>query len=420
MQISRRNLIVSGSGLTLAGLIPKLALSKIKSTELVDDKKGLLDLPAGFSYQVLSQMGDKMSDGYLTPGLPDGLACFAGAGQQIILMRNHELDPSPVHWGSPYPVDAIPKEAYSKDQIGGVTRVVYDTKQRKLVSSNLVLAGTAHNCAGGSSPWGWLTCEEMFDDSHGFVFLCDTKASTVQPPKRIDAYGKFYHEAVAIDPMTCAAYLTEDRPDGCFYRFMPKKKEEPFGKGILAALAIKGKSGFDTTRGIKVGEPMAVEWIPASNVTPKQDDLRMRVQADGAAKICRGEGIFLHGQQVFFTATEGGVNGIGQIWQYDISTEALTLVFESRSKSQLNMPDNIAVHPSGRLFICEDGQSGEVPYLRVMDNNGDLKAFARNRKSDSEFAGVCFAPDGETMFVNSQSEGLTLAVHGPFSKFIQS
>src|SRR5262245_7017995 len=46
---------------------------------LVDDPDNIFDLPAGFSYKVISRQGDMMSDGYRTPGHPDGMACFAGA-----------------------------------------------------------------------------------------------------------------------------------------------------------------------------------------------------------------------------------------------------------------------------------------------------------------------------------------------------
>ena len=34
----------------------------------------------------------------------------------------------------------------------------------------------------------------------------------------------------------------------------------------------------------------------------------------------------------------------------------------------------------------------------------------------SEFAGPCFSPDGRTLFVNIQGDGLTLAISGPFEQ----
>ncbi|MFS0709108.1 alkaline phosphatase PhoX [Brevundimonas sp. 2P06AA] len=37
--------------------------------------------------------------------------------------------------------------------------------------------------------------------------------------------------------------------------------------------------------------------------------------------------------------------------------------------------------------------------------------------SNTEFAGVCWAPNGQTMFVNLYSPGMTLAVTGPWERF---
>jgi secreted PhoX family phosphatase len=39
---------------------------------------------------------------------------------------------------------------------------------------------------------------------------------------------------------------------------------------------------------------------------------------------------------------------------------------------------------------------------------------ARNAVSGSEFTGVVFAPDGQTLFANIQDEGYTFAITGPF------
>ena len=43
---------------------------------LIKDPKQLIDLPAGFRYQVIARTGDAMSDGLITPGAPDGMAAF--------------------------------------------------------------------------------------------------------------------------------------------------------------------------------------------------------------------------------------------------------------------------------------------------------------------------------------------------------
>jgi uncharacterized protein len=112
----------------------------------------------------------------------------------------------------PYgPGQQPPPEAYDPAGMGGVSRVVLRADTLERVSSNLVLTGTTRNCAGGVSPWGWLSCEEAVGRGHGYVFACRTDAARVRPPHRIAAYGRFCHEAAAVDPETCIAYLTEDR-----------------------------------------------------------------------------------------------------------------------------------------------------------------------------------------------------------------
>ena len=56
--------------------------------------------------------------------------------------------------------------------------------------------------------------------------------------------------------------------------------------------------------------------------------------------------------------------------------------------------------------------------MKAMTADGKVYTLARNAfRGDSEFAGVCFSPDGQTMFVNIQTPGITLAVTGPWGSF---
>ncbi len=52
---------------------------------------GVISLPEGFRYVAFAAAGKAMSDGLTMPGAHDGMACFAGEGSQVILLRNHEL-----------------------------------------------------------------------------------------------------------------------------------------------------------------------------------------------------------------------------------------------------------------------------------------------------------------------------------------
>jgi secreted PhoX family phosphatase len=396
-----------------AGAPPPLG----KGRALEPDPKRLLDLPEGFTYHVVDCAFDRMSDGYRVPGRPDGMACFAGPSGTLILMRNHECDRD-ARAGA-YDTNA-PPEAYDPKAYGAVTRVVLDEKGRR-ISSNLVLTGTMRNCAGGPSPWGWLTCEESVDPNHGYVFLCPTDASSVAPPRRLPAYGRFNHEAACVDPETLAVYLTEDRPDGCLYRFLPHDPARPF-EGKLQALAIPGSPGLELREGTAVGTKRPISWVDLPDPDPKDDSLRARAKELGAALLCRGEGIWFGDGAVTICSTSGGANGTGQIFRLVPERAgqpgSLTLIAESQDEDDLDMPDNITLAPNGDLYLAEDG-SGEQ-YIRALTRDGRLIDVARNAKSRGELAGVCFAPDGKTLFFNMQQDGVTVAVQGPFERLGRS
>ena len=59
---------------------------------LIPDPQGILNLPKGFSYKIISRRGDKMDDGLLVPGAPDGMAAYAGTNGRVVIVvrgRNH-------------------------------------------------------------------------------------------------------------------------------------------------------------------------------------------------------------------------------------------------------------------------------------------------------------------------------------------
>ena len=58
---------------------------------LVPDPRGLLDLPNGFSYRIISSFGDEMTDGASVPDKADGMGCFELDDGHLALVRNHEL-----------------------------------------------------------------------------------------------------------------------------------------------------------------------------------------------------------------------------------------------------------------------------------------------------------------------------------------
>ncbi|MEZ5938329.1 MAG: DUF839 domain-containing protein, partial [Hyphomonadaceae bacterium] len=91
----------------------------------------------------------------------------------------------------------------------------------------------------------------------------------------------------------------------------------------------------------------------------------------------------------------------------------LELFVESLGTGHFDYADNIVAAPIGDIVMCEDGDGDN--FVRGVTSAGHVYPIARNAMEErSEFTGVCFSPDGATMFVNIQRPGLTLAVRGPW------
>jgi len=419
----------------------------------VEDPEGVFDLPEGFSYQIISRHGEEMDDGLLVPNLHDGTAAYRGPGGKIILVRNHELLPDELGNG-PFGKENERLGRVDRDRfydyghgkapgLGGTTTLVYDTKKQRLEKHFLSLIGTGRNCAGGLTPWDtWLSCEEWtkraddeHEKDHGYVFEVPISAKGPVDPVPIKAMGRFNHEAVSVDPASGVVYLTEDRGDGLLYRFIPNKPGAMHKGGRLQALAVRDKPRLDTRNyldsdgnplagsTVEVGARLPVQWIDLDAVEAPKDDLRRRGFADGAAKFARGEGMWYGRGSIFFACTSGGAKQLGQIWRY-VPSEAegtadeesdpghLELFIEPRDSKLLERADNLTIAPSGDLFVCEDGP--DTNRLIHVTPDGKVTPFGRNAYSKSELAGATFSPDGSTLFVHIQHQGLTLAITGPW------
>jgi secreted PhoX family phosphatase len=418
------------------------------AAELLPGPDGLLSLAPGFEARVIARAGQIMSDGLFMPGNPDGSAAFPGPNGRVLLVRNHELVSAKVGRG-PFGanLELLPKVALERlydvgsdgrtPQPGGTTTLVYDPATGQVEASWLSLGGTARNCAGGTTPWGsWLTCEEFvtpalggFARPHGYVFEVPATATPeLHPARPLTALGRMNHEAAAVDPASGAVYLTEDRLDSLFYRFLPDVPGELAKGGRLQALRLR--DGPRDTRNWPDGPklprrtPFRVEWVTLDDVDADADVLRLQGFVDKrAARFARGEGLWITRAGVFFSCTEGGPARRGQIFRYAPSEHegqngesarpgTLELFLENDAGSLMHHPDNLTLAPSGELFVCEDGK--EPDGLVRVEPNGRMTVIARNTKDDGELAGACFAPDGKTLFVNLQQPGITLAITGPF------
>ncbi|MFF9777084.1 alkaline phosphatase PhoX [Streptomyces sp. NPDC013978] len=421
---------------------------------LVPDPDGILALPAGFTYRILTHSGKtKLESGEFTPGKHDGTAAFPGPRGTTLLVNNHELKGPRANWE--FPVPLTEGLVYDPAAAGGCT--VVEVRPDGRVAEWVGIAGTSTNCAGGSTPWNtWLTCEENSDRAgvngmtkdHGYVFEvdpCDRRAN--RAPKPLKFFGRYDHEAVVIDPKRGHAYLTEDAaaPNGLFFRWTPPKGFT-YGPGKFRTLADDagvlqaprcydsgGRFVDDLSRATRIGTVYGVDWIDVPDRDARTVAVRKQFTDTEITRARKLEGMWWGDGGAYLVssyarAESPGAAHDGQVWFYDPKRRTLTLKVllgvnpDPSADGALDGPDNITVSPYGGIVLAEDGEG--VSHLFGATDSGRTYPIARNdlnigteeEPEYSEFAGVTFSPDGKTLYANIQAPGILLAITGPWKR----
>lgn len=343
------------------------------------DANGLL-LPEGFRSRILARSGERPVAGadYAWHAAPDGGATFPAQDGGWIYVSNSEVAGG-----------------------GGGAGALRFAADGRVVDAYRVLGGTTLNCAGGPTPWGtWLSCEEY---GGGRVWECDptgAQAAIVRP-----ALGVFIHEAVCVDPRGGHLYLTEDVPDGCWYRYTPRRRlargRLDLDDGVLEAAVVADDGRVHWTR---VPDPLAT-------TTPT------RRQVD-ATRFKGGEGTWCMQGSVYFTT-----KGDHRVWRYDLASQRLVVLYDRMTSPTpvLSGVDNAVGAPNGDLLVAEDG--GDMQIVAVASDGRAAPIVQVIGHSRSEVTGPAFDPSGTRLYFSSQrgaegvsARGVTYEVTGPFAR----
>lgn len=385
--ITRRTFLRSTMAMFMPLGLSSCSHSPRSSTSLIEnigpllppDENGLM-LYSGFTSRIIARSGTAPYPGssYLWHDAPDGGATFATTDGGWIYVSNSEVD----------------------NDFGGAGAIQFNASG-SIIQAYSILDNTSRNCAGGATPWGtWLSCEEV---DNGIIWECDPYGQISPAPRQ--ALGTFAHEAVTVDTSNHYLYMTEDKPDGCFYRFVP---------GSFNALGYPDLTSGTLEVAVIDGTTSNVTWAPVPD--PDASTQATRYQVNISTAFNGGEGIVYFNKQVSF-ATKGD----NRIWSYNTITGQISVLYDASTHSNpvLTGLDNIALSQDGELIVGEDG--GDLQIVAITSSNKLIPLVQLTGHDASEVTGPAFSPDGKRLYFSSQrgttgtsDGGISFEVTGPF------
>lgn len=329
---------------------------------------------------------------------------------------------------------------------------------------SMVAMGSVGNCAGGTTPWGTvLSCEENVDEfalppdkpfgmgwdssytkeHQGWVLEVDPYNPATMPRKHT-AMGRFRHENATLvigNSGKVVVYMGDDKADSCVYKFISAGSFQPGTREANMALL---ESGSLYAADFSAGKWRLLDYdkVEALRSAKKTDGTALfREQADvlanapaaaltvKATPVDRPEDIEVHPKTrhvyVALTNNTGHGNFHGQIVRIEEQgddPESLDfnwhLFAVGGPQSGFSSPDNLIFDPYGNLWMVTDISTSQIGKgIYSFQGNNAMFFFATEGPTagkavqfasgpvQSELTGMCWTPDGKTMFLSIQHPG---------------
>jgi uncharacterized protein len=364
--LGRRLLIgsVLAGALTAAALFAATA-GPAQTGPIVPDPAGIINLPAGYTYSVLStacvdQVQSTESGGtFPMPEDFDGNVLF-NAGNEFWLLSNHELtQPRPGDFQGDAGKCNVPEQTPGDDDSdgsGSISRLVLAKDGTTVLRRELITTGLHNLCAVAETPWKTYLTNEEFpfindpDLRSGWAWEVDPETGDAT---RLTAMGRFSHEQMA--RAGGSWYLTDDRGDARFlYKFVPDRGGD-LSSGKLYGLAFNRAT-------------MTGTWIGPLNPLDPDSDMRARGFQPSVWGFVKHEGIVstagAHaggGNALLMSESGAGAQDPGRIWRFThLGGDTMRgEVLVEGDWARLARPDNLRMNDAGDAFFMEDHSSGD-------------------------------------------------------------
>jgi secreted PhoX family phosphatase len=394
---------------------------------LVTDPRGIINLPAGFTYEVISESCTptrSTESGAIVP-MPedfDGNAVINAPNGETWLLSNHEITQpragdfqGDAHKAACAPGEQNPAaDDGDSDGWGSVSRIVLAKDGTTVLRQELITTGLHNLCAVALTPWKtYLTAEEFpfladQDRRSGWMWEVDPSTGAAT---RLDGMGRFSHEQAAY-ASNGSWYLTED--DGLFaflYKFVPDRRSD-LRTGQLYGLAFNKATGTGV-------------WVGPLNPLNPEADMRARGHNPELEGFGKMEGIVAQGGSwgnggnlVTFTESGTPPGDPGRVWTIrDLGNDGVATGYieVEGDWARLSRPDNVRYNDAGDLFIFEDNGSSDFRNHPEAGPLNQIWIHPRNSDDPSELillasvpfaegTGPWFSNDGKLFYISVQDQ----------------